>query len=333
MKTFKKIVIWILAIILILVLVSYLFPKTYKVERSVYIKAKPELIYDLTSNFRKWTLWVPWTKALDSTAVFKLTGKEGQVGTTWTWDGKKMGNGEMKSTEYIPGKLLAYDLAFDNGKYQSKGKITIEPAGDSCKVSWIDEGDLGYSPLNRYFGLMMDKMMGPDFNKGMNKLKTVCEARASWPRIEETTMPAQVVLLIRDSAGPKTYSQVMGKGFGELMGFVKANKLKCTGAPFAIYIKYDTVTMNSVFDMGISVEKADKGKGRVKIENLPAMNVVKAYYFGPYDKTGDTYKFLHQYVKEAELEMTGGPWEVYITDPMTEKDPSKVETDILFPVK
>ena len=113
MKTFKKIVIWILVIILVLVLVSYLFPKTYKVERSVYIKAKPELIYDLTSNFNKWKLWVPWTKALDSTAVYKLTGKEGQVGTTWEWEGKVLGNGKMTATEFKPSQLFAYDLEFN----------------------------------------------------------------------------------------------------------------------------------------------------------------------------------------------------------------------------
>ncbi|MCX6285824.1 MAG: GyrI-like domain-containing protein [Bacteroidetes bacterium] len=333
MKTFKKIVIWILAIILVLILVSYVLPKTYKVERSVYIKSKPELIYDITSNFNKWKLWVPWTKALDSTAVFELTGKEGQVGTIWKWNGKVLGNGQMTATEFIPGQLLAYDLSFDKGKYQSKGKITIEKAGDSCKVSWIDEGDLGYNPISRYFGLLMDKMMGPDFIKGLNKLKNVCEARAFWPRIEETTMPEQIALVIRDSAGPKTYEKVMGKGFGELMGFVKANKLKCKGHPFAIYVKYDTLTMNGVMDIGIAVEKADHGKGRVKVVKLPAQNCVIAYYIGPYDKSGDTYRFLHQYIREAELQIAGGPWEIYVNDPMTEKDPSKLETNILFPVK
>ncbi len=333
MKTFKKVVIWILAIILVVVLVSYVLPKTYKVERSVYIKSKPELIYDITGNFNKWKLWVPWTRALDTSAVFELIGKEGQVGTIWKWEGKILGNGQMTATEYIPSQLLAYDLSFDKGKYQSKGKITIEKTGDSCKVSWIDQGDLGYNPVNRYFGLMMDKMMGPDFAKGLKKLKNVCEARASWPRIEEKSMPARIAILIRDSAGPKTYAKVMGKGFGELMGFVKAGKLKCTGPPFAIYVKFDTITMNGVFDMGITVEKAEKSKGRVRFENLPAMNAVVAYYFGPYDKTADTYKYLHQYASEAELQMAGGPWEIYVTDPMTEKDPAKIETDIVFPVK
>lgn len=332
MKTFLKFIYWLLGIIAVLVVIAFILPKIYKVERMVYISADKGLIYNLTSNFTKWHLWVPWTKEMDSTAVFEIQGMDGQVGSIWKWKGKKMGEGTMTATDLVPGQLVAYDLSFNQGKYQSKGKVIIEE-GDSCKVSWTDEGDLGYNPLSRYMGLFMEKMMGPDFEKGLNKLKTLCEARKSWPRIEEKTMPEQLAILIRDSAGPKTYDKVMGRCFGELMAFVKNNKLNCTGHPFAIFVKFDTVTMFSVMDIGIIVEKANKGKGRVRVEKIPAQNVVMAYYFGPYDKTADTYRILHQYIKEAEKEITGGPWEIYVSDPMTEKDPAKLETNILFPVK
>jgi effector-binding domain-containing protein len=142
--------------------------------------------------------------------------------------------------------------------------------------------------------------------------------------------------LIRDSAGPKTYGEVFGKGFGEMMKYTQTNKIQTSGHPFAIYLKYDTVTMFSVMDMGIAIEKmenAEKGKGRIRIENIPAQNIVVAYYFGPYEKTGPTYNALHQYCKESGKTLAGGPREIYITDPILEKDPMKVETDIVFPVK
>jgi effector-binding domain-containing protein len=333
MKTLKKIFIGIVILLLVLIVISYLLPKNYKVERSTIIKANKSVIFDLTSNFTKWDLWTPWTKAIDSTAKFELIGIEAQVGTQWKWTGKVLGNGEMTISEIMPDELIAYDLSFNEGKYQSKGKLVIEVQGDSNKVSWFDEGDLGYNPISRYMGLFMDKMMGPDFEKGLAKLKKVAEERNSWPKIEEKMMPEQVVLLIRDSAGPSTYSQIMGKAFGEVMGFVKSNKLVCKGAPFAIYLKWDSITMNSVMDLGIAVEKAEKGKGRVRVEKIPAMKVVIANYFGPYDKTAPVYYALEKYIKESGMEEAGGPWEIYITDPMQEKDPMKVQTDILFPVK
>lgn len=332
MKTFKKILMWLLGIIAVIVVGAYLLPKTYKVERTIYIKASSMVIYDLTANFTKWTLWVPWTKSMDSTAVFEIVGKEGEVGTVWKWNGKKMGNGTMTSTEYQPSKLLAYDLTFQQGKYQSKGKITIEE-GDSCKVSWIDEGDLGYNPMSRYMGLFMGKMMGPDFEKGLLKLKKVAEERNNWPKIEEVTIPAQTVIMVLDSAGPADYSKVMGRAYTDLYTFLKMNKLQQKGNPFSTYLKWDSVTLFSVMNICIPVEKAEKGKGRVKVLNIPEQNYVKAIYFGSYSKMEPAYRALAQYMKESGKLEAGGPSEIYITNPMTEKDTAKWETHIAFPVK
>ncbi len=332
MKTLKKIFLAIVIIIVLLVIVAFILPKTYHVERSTVINGNKAMIYNLTSNFAKWELWTPW-KEMDTAATYKMVGEDGKVGTIWSWDGKVVGDGQMTLTQLVPGELVGYDIAFHHGKYKSQGKIIIEATGDSAKVSWIDEGDLGYNPISRYMGLFMGKMMTPEFDKGLAKLKKVVELRKGWPKIEEKVMPEQTVLLIRDSAGPKTYEKVFSKGFGEIMQFTKANKINVTGPPFAVYLKYDTVTMFSVMDMGIPVDKADKGKGRIRVEKIPAGNAVVAYYFGPYDKTGPTYNALHQYCKESGKISTGGPWEIYVTDPMTEKDPMKVETDIVFPVK
>lgn len=333
MRTLSKIFLWILAIVAVLVIIAYLLPKTYKVERSVYIRADKNLVYELAANLTKWKVWTPWTKQMDSTAVFEFTGDAGQVGSGENWSGKKMGSGELVITELKPGELVAYDLMFDKGKYQSKGEILFEQAADSLKVTWIDRGDLGYNPVARYMGLTMDRMMGPGFEQGLAKLKKVSEERMGWPRIEETLFPAQIAVLIRDSAGPADFASKTGAGFGEIISFTKANKLTCSGYPFAIYLKWDSVTKFSVFDMGIAVDKLVSGSGRVRVESIPEQKVVQAYYFGPCDKTYGAYMALDQYIRQCELEEAGGPWEIYVTDPMTEKDTSKWETRIAFPVK
>ena len=333
MKTIVKIFYWLLGIIAVLVLVAFLLPKTYQVERNTFIKSSPAVIYGLTSNFQQWHLWVPWTREIDSTATFEMTGPAAQVGTSWVWNGKILGNGEMVLTEVLPGQLVGYDLAFQQGKYRSKGKIVIESQGDSAKVSWIDEGDLGYNPINRYFGLFMGKMMGPDFEKGLAKLKKVAEERNSWPKIEETVVPVQTVIMVLDSAGPKEYTAVMGKAYGELYGFLKMNKLVQAGAPFATYLKWDSVTMFSVLNICIPVEKADKGKGRIQVSSFPEHKAVKAIYFGSYSKMEPAYRAVAQYIKDSELVEAGGPSEIYITNPMMEKDTAKWETHISFPVK
>jgi len=36
--------------------------------------------------------------------------------------------------------------------------------------------DLGAGPIRRYFGLFMDGMIGPDYERGLGRLKTLAEA-------------------------------------------------------------------------------------------------------------------------------------------------------------
>lgn len=332
MKTLKKIVLWIGGVLLVVILGAYLLPKTYKVERSIYIKANSMVIYDLASKFSKWHQWVYWTKDLDSTAVFELSGTDGQPGSTWKWDGEILGNGMMTATEFQPGKLLSYDLAFDQGKYQSKGQIILAD-GDSCKVTWIDAGDLGYNPINRYMGLFMGLMMGPDFEKGLSKLKKIAEERNSWPPMEEVVIPEQIVLFITDSAGIADFEKVMGEAYNELITYLKSNNIEQKGNPFATYLRWDSVTMFSVMNISIPVDAAAKGKGRITSATIPEHRAVKAVHFGDYSKTEPVYRALDKYVKASGLTETGGPTEVYLTTPVTEKDTSKWETHILFPVK
>jgi len=333
MRTFGKIVLWLVIIVAVLVIIAYLLPRQYKVERSITIGADKALVYKLTCNFEKWNLWSPWTKEADTTCLFEMSGGPCEAGTIWKWDGEYFGNGEMIVTEAVPGKLFAYDLSFDKGKYQSKGSFIYDEVGDSVLVIWTDEGELGYNPIARYMGLFIDSKLGPDFESGLAKLKVVAEERHGWPPIYEIYMDEQIVLVIRDSAGPDSYAQVMGKGYGELMHFIKAKRLEPKGHPFAIYVSWDSVTYFSVFDMGIAVEYADGGKGRIKAEMIPGQKVVMADYFGPYDQTASVYHALEKYISQGGLEIIGNPWEIFVTDPTNEPDTAKWNTQILFPVK
>ncbi|TSA25238.1 MAG: hypothetical protein D4R67_10515 [Bacteroidetes bacterium] len=333
MRTFGKIVLWLLIIIAVLVIIAYLLPRQYKVERSITIGADKTLVYDLTCSLKKWDLWAPWTKNFDTTALFELSGNDCEVGTIWKWNGTLIGDGELIVTEAVPGTLFAYDLSFEEGKYQSKGSFVYDEINDSVLIIWSDQGDLGFNPFNRYMGLFMDRMMGPDFEKGLANLKEVAEERHGWPPITETYTEDQIVLLIRDSAGPETYGQVMGKGYGELMKFIKMRRLEAKEHPFAIYVSWDTVTQFAVFDMGIAVAYAVGGKGRIRAEEIPGQKVVMADYFGSYDQTASVYKALDKYIAQGGLEIIGNPWEIYVTDPMVEPDTAKWNTQILFPVK
>ena len=170
MKVLKKILIFVGLLLLVLIIVSQFLPSTYHVERSVVIAAKADAVHPWVNNLRKWPEWSAWTAAKDPTLVYQYEGPEEGVGAISKWDAKKMGEGSMKLTASEPGKLVKFDLSFDHGKYLSTGTFNFEPAGDGTKVTWGMDGSVSRNPLDRYFSLLMDSMVGKDFEEGLGNL-------------------------------------------------------------------------------------------------------------------------------------------------------------------
>ena len=177
MKILKKILIVLGVVILALLVVSQLLPSTYHAERSIVIAAKAEAIHPWINNLKKWPEWSAWTAAKDPTLVYAYEGPEEGVGAISKWDAKKIGEGSMKLTESDPGKGLKFDLSFDHGKYLSTGTFAFEPAGDGTKVTWGMDGTVSRNPVDRFFSLLMDSMIGKDFEEGLVNLKKKVEGK------------------------------------------------------------------------------------------------------------------------------------------------------------
>jgi len=56
------------------------------------------------------------------------------------------------------------------------GELTFAAEGNGTKVVWTMNGNAGMNPIFRWFGLFMDKMVGPDFEAGLKNLKKLAEA-------------------------------------------------------------------------------------------------------------------------------------------------------------
>jgi hypothetical protein len=95
-----------------------------------------------------------------------------------SWEGKKAGQGEMKLTKMTSPEEFSYDLEFDHGRYKSVGTMTFQPSGEGTTVLWTDEGSMGENPFLHWMGLAMDKMIGPDFEKGLQGLKALAEKKS-----------------------------------------------------------------------------------------------------------------------------------------------------------
>lgn len=180
MKALKKIVLAALVLPVVIVIGSFFLPSRYHVERSVVVKASPEAIFEQVNRLKHWPEWTAWTVQKYPDMKIAFSGPESGVGAVYTWEGKSSGNGTLKITASEAGRRVGYSLDFENGKHVSTGAIAIEPdtvTPGAFKVTWHNAGDLGANPVSRIFGLMMDRMMGPDFEEGLQKLRARVESK------------------------------------------------------------------------------------------------------------------------------------------------------------
>ena len=167
MKWLKRIVIGLVAAVAVVAAIGFLLPDNYTVERSIVVNASPTEIHEYTGDLRRWPEWGPWQEG-DPTIQTTITTPTG-VGAHQRWTGDS-GTGELTLTASDPSKGVAYDLQFDE-QWQSVAEITYAADGDKTTVVWRMAGELGMNPVSRYFGAMMDVLVGPMFERGLARLK------------------------------------------------------------------------------------------------------------------------------------------------------------------
>ena len=162
------------AIVLVILAAGFMMPSAFSVQRSVEINAAPRKIYDLIVEPRKWKDWSVWTRR-DPDMRITYSGPPFGMGAKWSWVSKSEGTGTMEFTRVEPDRTVEYALSFPEYNMRSTGALRIEPSGNASRVTWTNSGDVGANPLKHYLALMMDRMVGPDFEGGLANLKALAE--------------------------------------------------------------------------------------------------------------------------------------------------------------
>ena len=92
----KKIALAVLAIIVIILGMAAMKPDTFAVKRVITIKAPPEKIAPLLTDFHQWASWSPW-EHLDPAMKRTFSGAPSGKGAIYEWEGNKdVGKGRME---------------------------------------------------------------------------------------------------------------------------------------------------------------------------------------------------------------------------------------------
>ncbi|MGV6852601.1 MAG: SRPBCC family protein [bacterium] len=339
MKFIKSLLIAVIILIVITVAIGFFLPSRIHVERSIIIDAPKVFIFNRLNGFKSFNQWSPWAK-IDPNTQYTFSGPDYGVGARmeWTSNNPNVGNGSQEVLVSEPNKHLEMALDFGpEGQANSSWDLTDEKG--MVKATWGLDIDFGHSIIGRYMGLMMDGLIGKDYEKGLKSLKQNIEAL---PHLDFSTLDAEITqtqsittLSIRKTSATddKAIAEELKNAYSELMQFMSDQRITLTGPPMAITHEWNE-GKSWVFDAAIPVnpELDEFNHPTIKLLQTYAGKVVKVVQRGPYSKAAETYPLAFSYLASMGLELSGNSWEVYVNDP-SQVSENEIQTDIYFPVK
>ena len=203
----KKIFGGLIAVVVIVLVIGLLLPSKIQAERSIVIHAAPNAVFGFVNDFHKFNLWSPWAK-LDPNTQYTFSGPASGLGAKMEWhsEHRNVGSGQQQIIVSKPDQQVQTALNFgDMGT--ALATFDLGAAGTDTRVTWGFDQDTGYNLLGRYFGLMMDKFIGADYEQGLANLKTLAEstppvaAAVALAPTSSATLPSPV---IKPTPGPTT---------------------------------------------------------------------------------------------------------------------------------
>ena len=176
MKFLKIVLGFIAALIATFVVVGLFLPSEQYVERSTVIEADQDAIFELVSNYRNFNQWSPWAEK-DPDTEYEYKGPDAAVGSMMIWrsEDPNVGNGQQEIVAMEPGSMVKSKLTFEGFEEASYATFTLQPVDGGTSVTWAFDANLDNLP-GRWMGLMMEKWVGADYDRGLERLKAEAES-------------------------------------------------------------------------------------------------------------------------------------------------------------
>lgn len=308
-------------------------PKMH-IKKSIEIKAPVAKVFSTISDFHHWQPWSPWLiMEPEAKVIVADDGKE------YSWEGKKVGSGEMKITKEEDLKRVDVDLTFLK-PWKSHAKVWFEvdntDDGDSTNLSWYMDSSLPFFMF--WMTKTMTALIGMDYSRGLFMLKDYIETGSVPSKMDmvgENTFEGGKYLGIRRVSSFESLGPDMAEDFKKITKWADENKDQIAGIPFSIYHKWDFAKGTAEYTSGTPVKEFPANPGAdFRTGEIPATKVYSIKHTGPYRHLGNAWSAGQNLMRNKAFKANKSipPFEVYESNPMT-TDENKLVTVINFPVK
>lgn len=339
MKILKYLLYFVGVLVLIAIVLGFAGPKSFDVNRTAIISGSPAQVWPYVSSLKNMQQWSPWAEK-DTAMVVEYTGTDGAVGSMTSWSGNSdVGQGSQTITKLEPTSYAETELKFLKPMENSfDGYIILKDTSGGTFMTWGMKGENGF--MGRIMGSIMnlDKMMGPDFEKGLNKLNALVaaapktEATREW-KIMPGEYPGGKYLGIRGSMSFDKLPAFYEKSYGAIFPALEKAGGKPAGMPAGLYYNWDIEKMTADLAAAVAFTGDIKAPAGMEVINLPVAKSLTIDYMGGYNGVGSAHDAMDAYIKENKLEQLTPVIEEYVTDPGSEPDSTKWLTKVVYFVK
>ena len=175
MKAIKVILIIVGVLVAAMLIVPLFTPVTAIVTAETEIALEPAEIFPIVASFAGREEWDPWVSQ-DSTTVVTIDSKAGYVGSSYSWEGIKLGIGRMEVISVKENKYIESSLWFGYVDEPSLVEWNFEPLPGGTHVQWSFTQDTKY-PMGR-LGMIFGKVfLKQSFELGLANLKEHLESK------------------------------------------------------------------------------------------------------------------------------------------------------------
>ncbi|VAW48238.1 hypothetical protein MNBD_GAMMA03-1247, partial [hydrothermal vent metagenome] len=273
----------------------------------------------------------------DTNAVYTVDGANWGVGSRISWIGNdKVGVGSNEIIESENNSYIKTKLFFGKSEHPAYATITLDPKDNGTKVSWVFENDFGYNIFYRYFGLVLEDMIAPDYEKGLQNLKRYVESLPIYDysniSMVETRAERVYTYAAQTNVQPAEITAAITVAYGKIMDFINTNNIGINGTPKIINKSLSADVYQFLAAIPVEDNSLPDETGMVRSGSTYEGKAVRLVHTGSYNNFQQSYDVLAAYIQQNNLTHNGNSWEDFITDPATVNEENLI-TYIFQPIK
>lgn len=339
MKALKYFFFLVLIVIIGLAIYIAIQPNSFEVSRERHLEAPAPVIYEHVIDFKNWESWSPWKEKEPDLKIYYPEQTKG-VGGHYSWEGKD-GYGKMKTLNADKNKSIKQEIQFEDFD-PSEVLWSFETSEkNQTKVTWTMKSNnvpfifKGFAAFSGGF----DGMIGPDFERGLEKLDslTLEEIKRYSIQINGLTEHGGGFYIYNTtSCKMDEFESKMKDMMSKVNNYAIKNNIPMAGSPFSLYHKWDEKNNAVIFSCCIpTTAKVITTENDILTGQMNSFKAVESTLKGDFSNLKEAWDKTMTFIYDNNLEFTEtGPMiEAYLTDSMSEPNPAKWITKIYIAVK